>query len=65
MGGWWVRADQCVGSQSSIELNSLMVKHREAFAPPEHRRDTSLRVRMPEHDRGSESAAHERVVGAS
>ena len=39
-----------------------MVKHRDAFAPPEHGRDTSLRVRKPVHDRGCESAAHGRVV---
>ena len=43
----------------------MMVKHRDAFAPLEHGRDTSLHVRNPEHDRGSESAAHGRVVGAS
>ena len=45
--------------------SSLMVKQRGAIAPPEHGRDTSLRVGKPEHDRGSESAAHVRVLGAS
>ena len=37
-----------------------MVKQRGAIAPPEHKRDTSLRVEKPEHDRGNESAAHVR-----
>ena len=46
-----------MGSHCSIELNGFMVKHRDAFAPPEHGRDTSLRVEKPKHDRGSESAA--------
>ena len=54
-----------MGSHCSIELNSIMVKHRDAFAPLVHGCDTSLRVTKPEHDRGSESAAHGTVVGAS
>ena len=48
-----------------MELNSLMVKHRDAFAPPEHGHDTSLCARKPEPDRGCKSAARGRVVGAS
>ena len=63
-GGWWVRADQGVWEAMAAK-SSLMVKQRGAIAPLEHRRDTSLRVGKPEHDRGSENAAHVRVLGAS
>ena len=52
-------------AQFPLPHGQLMVKHRDAFAPPEHGRDTSLRVRKLEHDRGSESAANGGVVGAS
>ena len=45
--------------------SSLMVKQRGAIAPPEHRRDTSLRVEKPQHDKGCENAAHVRVWEAS
>ena len=42
-----------------------MVKQRGAIAPPEHKRDTSLRVEKPKHDKGSENAPHVRVLEAS
>ena len=42
-----------------------MVKQRGAIAPLEHRRDTSSRVAKPKHDKGSENAAHVRVLEAS
>ena len=45
--------------------SSLMVKQRGAIAPLEHRRDTSLRVEKPKHDKGCENAAHVRVLEAS
>ena len=35
-----------------------MVKQRGAIAPLEHRRDTSLRVEKPKHDKGCGSALH-------
>ena len=63
-GGWWVRADQGVWDAMAAK-SSLRVKQRGAIAPLEHGRDTSLRVRKPERDRGSENAAHVRVLGAS
>ena len=45
--------------------SSSMKKQRGAFAPQEHGCDTSYRVGKPEHDKGSENAAHVRVKGAS
>ena len=63
-GGWWVRADQGVWDGMAAQ-SSLMVKQRGAIAPLEHRRDTSLRVEQPKHDKGCENAAHVRVMAAS
>ena len=63
-GGWWVRADQGVWHAMAAQ-SSLIVKQRGAIAPLEHRRDTSLRVEKPKHDKGSENAAHVRVLEAS
>ena len=62
--GWWVQADQGVWDAMAVK-SSLMVKQRGAIAPLEHGHDTSYRVGTPEHDRGSENAAHVRVLGAS
>ena len=62
-GGWWVRADQGVWDAMAAQ-SSLMVKQRGAIAPLEHRRDTSLRVDKPKHDKRSENAAHVRVLEA-
>ena len=50
-GGWWVRADQGVWDAMAAR-SSLMVKQRDAIAPLEHRRDTSLRVEKPKQDTG-------------
>ena len=36
------------GTFLNIDLNSLIVKHRDAFAPPEFEHDTSLRPRGQE-----------------
>ena len=63
-GGWWVRADQVVWDAMAAK-SSIMVKQRGAITPLEHGRDTLLRVGKLEHDRGSENAAHVRVLGAS
>ena len=63
-GGWWARVHQGVWEAMAAK-SSLMVKQRGAIAPPEHGRDTSLRVGKPEHDGGSENAAHVRVLGVS
>ena len=63
-GGWWVRADQGVWDAMAVK-SSTMKKQRGAFAPQEHGCDTSYRVGKPEHDKGSENAAHVRVKGAS
>ena len=59
MGGWWVRADRGVWNAMAAQ-SSLMVKSQGAIAPLEHRRDTSLRVEKPKHDKGRENAAHVR-----
>ena len=59
-----MRADRGVWEAMAAK-SSLMVKQRGAIAPPGRGRDTSLRVGKPEHDRGSENAAHVRVLGAS
>ena len=42
-----------------------MVTHRDAFAPPGHGHDTSVRARKPMQDGGSKSAARGRAVVAS
>ena len=42
-----------------------MVKKQGAVAPLEHRRDTSLRVEKPKHDKSRENAAHVRALDAS
>ena len=52
-----------MGRHGSTE--QLRVKQRGAIAPLEHRRDTSLRVEKPKHDKGSENAAQVRVLDAS
>ena len=62
-GGWWVRADQGVWDGMAAH-GSLMVKQRGGIAPLEHRRDRSLRVEKPKHDKGCENAAHVRALEA-
>ena len=53
----------CVGSHCSKELKSLVMKHRGAFAPPEHGHDTGMARHYVSEGRSTTGAARVRPTG--